>query len=55
VDEQPFFYCLLEDDAQITRVTVETDYLHDPVTTSTESHVVVLLHVAWKAKPGWSM
>ncbi|MGV8992319.1 MAG: hypothetical protein ACOH1Q_13045 [Thiobacillus sp.] len=42
VDETPF-YCLLEDDSLITRVTVETDRLLDPV--AGPSEVVLFIRV----------
>lgn len=42
-DETPFF-CLLEDDSLITRVTVETDHLLEPVASSSE--VVLFIRVS---------
>lgn len=44
-DENPF-YCLLEDDSLITKLSVETDRLLTPVTSSSE--VVVIIRVRTK-------
>jgi len=44
-DQQPFF-CLLEDDSLITRLSVETDRLLEPVTSSSE--VVLTIRVRTK-------
>jgi hypothetical protein len=44
-DEKPFF-CLLEDDSLITKVSVSTDRLLDPV--QEPSEVVLLIHVKTK-------
>jgi len=44
-DENPFF-CLLEDDSLITRISVSTDRLLEP--TSSPSEAVILIHVITK-------
>jgi len=46
-DEQPYFYCLLEDDAQITKISVRTDWLLKP--NSDPSAVQLVIGVSLRA------
>ena len=48
-EQQPFF-CLLEDDSLITRLSVETDRLLEPV--ATPSEVIATIHVRTKQLRG---
>ncbi len=45
-DEEPYFYCLLEDDALISEVAVTTDFLLTPCAPNGEHDV----HLIVKAK-----
>jgi hypothetical protein len=52
-DQQPYFFCLLEDDRLITRISVDTAQLLEPVQGDTEVDLIVrvqakLLSVRWE-------
>jgi hypothetical protein len=48
-DEDPYFFCLLEDDALITEVAVTTDALLAPYSVGTENDVQLVIKV--KVRP----
>lgn len=48
-DEEPYFFCLLEDDALITEVTVTTDTLLTPFQSGNETDVCLIIKA--KIKP----
>jgi hypothetical protein len=48
-DEDPYFFCLLEDDALITEVSVTTDTLLTPYVTGQENDVHLVINV--KVRP----
>jgi hypothetical protein len=52
VHEQPYFFCLLEDDALVTRINVNTDRLLKPLKPEIghpENEVFLVIHVVAKA------
>jgi hypothetical protein len=48
-DEDPYFFCLLEDDALITDISVTTDFLLTPFAPGAESDVHLVIKV--KVRP----
>jgi len=50
--EQPYFFCLLEDDALVTRININTDRLLKPLKTEInhpENEVLLIIHVTANA------